>query len=713
MACLRPAVANDGVPAARRDERGAGRLKNTLARAWLILPPRSRRALKGTRPVAYVRRWYLRPSDVSAATRRQRSRSRAGEGAGHAQALEAQACEHEGGRRRVLVCLANIEWGARRQRPQELLAALADLGWEVYYVLPAAAFTLPRGQVAITSVESSVHEVRYGGVSDDFYGHPKLGQARDDALAGLAALAEQAGFRHAVTMVQFPTWAYVALGARTRWSWPVVYDCMDDWSDFPLVGADQRMAERVLLEQADEITVTSPTLRDLVVAHGCGPDVVVVPNGYSPAKVAAAASAAPGPRPAKVAGFMGALAEWVDYDLLAGVVEQMPDWQFVLVGDVHDRRARRLRRYSNVRMTGLLPHEEALRAASAFTVGLIPFEDSVTTATVDPVKLYEYVALGLPVVARDLRQMREFAAHASLASTSAEFVDAIRAAAGSSPSEQTADWIAGQSWDGRADVVDRLLRRHLRSVSVVLVSYGNPELTEACVRSVLHHTETVDLQVIVVDNASDAGTIEALRPLAGLDGVEVLMQPENLGFAAGCNVGLAAARGEHVVMLNNDTQVTAGWLAPLLAAADLPGVGLVGPVSNSVGNEARRDVGPIDPATACSVGRRHMAAHEHEPPFDIGMLGFFCVVGRAAVWERVGPMDEGFGVGLFEDDDYAMRVRQLGLRLLCVPASFVFHHGQASFSQLSAAEYDHWWTSNEARFAQKWGQGSVPTGDPL
>src|SRR5207244_3997484 len=89
--------------------------------------------------------------------------------------------------------------------------------------------------------------------------------------------------------------------------------------------------------------------------------------------------------------------------------------------------------------------------------------------------------------------------------------------------------------------------------------------------------------------------------------------------------------------------------------------------------------------------------------FDIRMLALFCVALRRDVYETVGPLDERFEVGMFEDEDYSVRVLQSGYRVVCTESVFVHHFGQASFGDLvPTGDYARVFESNRRRFETKW-----------
>jgi GT2 family glycosyltransferase len=113
------------------------------------------------------------------------------------------------------------------------------------------------------------------------------------------------------------------------------------------------------------------------------------------------------------------------------------------------------------------------------------------------------------------------------------------------------------------------------------------------------------LEVIVVDNASRDGTPEYLRLAATQhENLRVILNDENRGFAAANNQGLEVARGDFLVLLNNDTAVPRGWLSSLvrhLSSDD--SIGLIGPVTNQIGNEARIPVRVFESCRHAGVGR--------------------------------------------------------------------------------------------------------------
>jgi GT2 family glycosyltransferase len=253
------------------------------------------------------------------------------------------------------------------------------------------------------------------------------------------------------------------------------------------------------------------------------------------------------------------------------------------------------------------------------------------------------------------------------------------------------------------------LRAPIRAASVVLVTMDNLVYNRLCLESLLANTDGPDYELIVVDNGSTDGTTDYLRILAQQQpNIRVIFNDHNVGFAAANNQGLRLAAGEVLVLLNNDTIVPHGWLRTLVRHLKDPAVGLIGPVTNRTCNEAQIETPYRTYGEFVRFARRHAKAHQGDC-FKIRMLAMFCVALRRDVFAGVGPLDEQFGIGLFEDDDYAMRVLTAGYDVVCVEDVFVHHFGQATIGKLAATgAYGPLFHANRQRWETKWGRPWQP-----
>jgi hypothetical protein len=174
------------------------------------------------------------------------------------------------------------------------------------------------------------------------------------------------------------------------------------------------------------------------------------------------------------------------------------------------------------------------------------------------------------------------------------------------------------------------------------------------------------------------------------------------------NQGLGEALGQTLVVLNNDTIVPPGWLDRLHQHLSDPGVGLVGPCTNAAPNESRIATDYRTYGEFVRFAARR-AIEEAGRVREMDVLTMFCVAFRRETFDSLGPLDEQFEVGMFEDDDYSERARAAGLRLVCAEDVVVHHFGEASFGALvTHGAYAQIFDANKRRFEEKWNRRWVP-----
>ena len=242
--------------------------------------------------------------------------------------------------------------------------------------------------------------------------------------------------------------------------------------------------------------------------------------------------------------------------------------------------------------------------------------------------------------------------------------------------------------------------------SIVVLTYNQlKEGTVPCLDSIVRYTPEGEYELVLVDNASSDGTPEHLRSFAeGRNNVKLVLNQENKGYAGGNNDGLHAASGDSIILLNNDTMVTPGWLDELLAPLERDrSIGLICPITNSAGNEQTVLLPSLNEENYVEVAGRYTRRNAGHM-FETEKLGFYCVALRRDVLERIGLLDEKFGLGMFEDDDYCVRVRDAGYRLVINEGCFIYHKGSLSFKKLENREYQAIFERNREYYQKKHGR---------
>lgn len=671
---------------------------------------RSAKALYRRLPVSHATRQRLRnvaSRFVSVIRRRHRASLDAGGAVLADFPLQADRSHYR--TERDVFIFSVIDWSFRIQRPQHLARGFAQMGRRVFYI--SSTFIdadEPGYHIERLDPQLELYSVRLHvpGAPAIYFAQPTP-DIQHIVELGLGKLIGTFGATSTVSVLQHAYWYRIAFAIPNSVR---VYDCMDHHEGFGNVPAELIAAEKELLRRSDLVVVTSAWLE--TIARKENASVAVVRNAGEYTHFAERPEQVfRDPKGRRVIGYYGAIAEWFDLGLVRAVAKAHPDCLVLLVGNDTVQAGQALSDLPNVQFTGEVPYTQLPYYLWAFDVCLLPFQVIPLTLATNPVKVYEYLAAGRAVVAVDLPEIAQFGELVRKAQGVDAFVTEVGRAlaqpASTDAIEARRSFAREQTWNHRvADIAAAVQQVPLPTVSVVVLTYNNLHLTQACLDSLLVDSDYPRLEIIVVDNASTDGTPDWLRSWqVDHPQVKVILNDRNLGFAAGNNVGLAAATGDYLVILNNDTVVTRGWTLTMLRHLQSdPSAALVGPVTNNIGNEARVETTYNNNLQAMRPqAMRHTLAHMGRH-FRIRTAAFFCVMLPRATYETCGPICEDYGLGFFEDDDYCRRIEAQGHYSICAEDVFVHHHLSASFNKLPSNERQELFDRNKAIYESKWGQ---------
>ena len=247
----------------------------------------------------------------------------------------------------------------------------------------------------------------------------------------------------------------------------------------------------------------------------------------------------------------------------------------------------------------------------------------------------------------------------------------------------------------------RFVREENPRVSVLVPAFNHWRLTYICLQSILKNTQEIPYEVVLVDDASSDATPQVLSKVLGITSVR---NNVNQGFLHSCNHGLQHCRGEYVLFLNNDTQVTPNWLAALVETLERdPSIGAAG--AKLIYPDGRlQEAGSIiwSDGSAKGYGR---GANPSEPSFnylrDVDYCSAACLLVRKSLLTQLGGFDPRYAPGYYEDTDVCLGIRSLGFRVVYQPAAAVVHHESISSSSIQDA-VDRM-SINQPLFVQKWG----------
>jgi GT2 family glycosyltransferase len=238
--------------------------------------------------------------------------------------------------------------------------------------------------------------------------------------------------------------------------------------------------------------------------------------------------------------------------------------------------------------------------------------------------------------------------------------------------------------------------------SVIVPVYGKPGLTWHCLDSIRRCRAGRSFEVVVVDDASPD---ETPRVLKAVRGIRVVTNPSNSGFVRSCNAGARAARGSHLVFLNNDAVVTDGWLEALHGTYELhPDAGVVGAKLLFPDGDLQEAGGIVFRDGVCSHygrnRRRDLPAYSFVREVDY--VSGACLAIPAQLFRDVGGFDTAFAPAYYEDTDLAFRVRAAGYRVLYQPACVIIHDEGSTHGTDLGTGGKRFQTLNRATFFERW-----------
>lgn len=236
-------------------------------------------------------------------------------------------------------------------------------------------------------------------------------------------------------------------------------------------------------------------------------------------------------------------------------------------------------------------------------------------------------------------------------------------------------------------------------ISIIIPAYNQHELTEQCLDAVCAHT--ADFELILVDNGS--------APRFSDTGADTTIRNEaNLGFPVAVNQGIAAARGEIIILLNNDVIVTPDWSKHLITA--LEQYDIVAPMTNYCAGLQRTTLPVYTSADelAC-VAMDHTQKHHGETQ-EVNWIIGFCMAFRRSLYAGIGPFDESLWPCSGEEIDFCLRARAAGNKVGIVRDVYVHHFGSQTFRDMQTAgqiNYNQIVDRNNNYLAEKWGESWV------
>lgn len=241
-------------------------------------------------------------------------------------------------------------------------------------------------------------------------------------------------------------------------------------------------------------------------------------------------------------------------------------------------------------------------------------------------------------------------------------------------------------------------------VSIIISTYGRPDITLNCLRSIADHGSKHSFEVLVVDDAYPGP--DDMSALDRVDGIKLYRNPINLGFLLSCNAAVLRSKGSYIYMLNNDTELQRRSIDALVDVLEKrPDVGMVG--SKLLFPDGRlQEAGGIiwADASGWNYGRGDDPLRpEYNYPREVDYCSGASIMIRRDLFESLGGFDAVFAPAYYEDVDFAFKVRESGMKVLYEPASEVIHlEGMSHGTDLSSGVKAHQ-VVNQRSMLERWG----------
>ena len=367
---------------------------------------------------------------------------------------------------RLIITFPIITWDFRWQRPQHIVSRLRDNGYSVLYL----AMSMAPLQRRFRSDKEAGAELQFNNLAPhvnqiwlhskgavNIYTDPLAGDDLYNVLSGLRALLGTLQPKSIHYLIQFPGWWPVALALRESLGGSIIFDCMDDHGGFSTNTAEALKTEQELIEQADLVIASSALLEERCKMQN--PKTIQVKNGtefdhfHDPHPNGELDHLKGGP----IIGYYGAISDWFDMTIVAHCARARPQWQFVLIGSTFGADLSSIEGLPNVHLLGEKPYKALPGYLAYFDVCSIPFKLIPLTLATNPVKFYEYLSAGKPVVSIDLPELMPYAEDCYLAQNAVEFLAQLEQALNERHDlkkiASRLELALANSWDSRAKAI--------------------------------------------------------------------------------------------------------------------------------------------------------------------------------------------------------------------------------------------------------------------
>jgi glycosyltransferase involved in cell wall biosynthesis len=367
------------------------------------------------------------------------------------------------------------EWHVRIQRSQQLATCFSKLGYNTIYINPGMGrqFDTPYftdRSHRISTISHNLFELHIRLPREPVFHHRTLTANESNIInkaigSVLSVLPAESG----IQIVSLPIWMAAANRIRKQYGYHIIYDCHDLLEGFASYSEDIILAEKTALEAADLIIFSSTNLLEHHTSHSqrLASKSILIRNAIDESLLNRVYNK-PSNNGPPVIGYVGAIEEWLDVDIIKTAALAFPYCIFRICGKVENNNAREELNLPNVELPGEIAFSDLAQTISEFDVGIIPFVVNSLTLCTNPIKLYEYFGYGLPVVSTPLPEVSQFNDLVYIGQTPTDFSAQLKLALAEADPERRSRRRAiasKETWLHRANVLAMAITQQPNDIS--------------------------------------------------------------------------------------------------------------------------------------------------------------------------------------------------------------------------------------------------------
>jgi len=373
---------------------------------------------------------------------------------------------------KLIVAFPITAWNFRWQRSQHLLSRFAKdgnlvlmLAMDLQTIKGHSYNSIEEAEkdVVLIKLMDNVFELRYYTETPYNVYKDRLSESNlKNIYLSILSVLNKLKINEIMYIVQFPGWSNLALKLKAEKPGLVLYDCMDEHAGFSTNSLEIEETEKKLISEAD-VVITSAKLLEQK-AKKFNDNTILIRNGteFEHFNNPKANGKLDSIKDKPIIGYFGAISDWFDTEIIEYCAKEKPEWQFVLIGSTWGSDISKVEELDNVHIVGEVLYKDLPGYLSYFDVCIIPFKVIPLTMSTNPVKFYEYISAGKPIVSTKLPELEYYKDYCYLAETKEDFLIKLSKAVSE---KEDIDMInkriqlaKDNSWDARYEIIKNSIK---------------------------------------------------------------------------------------------------------------------------------------------------------------------------------------------------------------------------------------------------------------